>query len=216
MSLQIFKLYLLYFYQDVFINLRSKPMATKKQSKVIKLPYQPFKNDNQKSTPTDYSFKHYLKVCFWDKFFCFKGRARRKEYITFQLADLFIALCFYGALQFFGTHASLLHTSYSIVSTVLIVPLLSVTVRRFHDTGLSGWWCLLAFIPLITIAFLAIKDTEEDENQYGEIPEGKIFTGPSWTNYALPQTTNDSNVIPFHATKKDKTKRDKKSLQDVA
>lgn len=190
-------------------------MATKNQNKVIKIPYQPIQN-NHKLTSTSYSFKHYLKVCFWDKFFCFKGRARRKEYITFQLADLFIALCFYAALHLFTAHTSLLHTAYSIVSTILIIPLLSVTVRRFHDTGLSGWWCLLAFIPLITIAFLAIKDTEEDENKYGEIPEGKIFTGPSWTNYALPQAANESNVIPFRPAKKAATKREKKSLENVA
>ena len=32
---------------------------------------------------------------------------------------------------------------------VMAIPTLSVTVRRLHDVGKSGWWCLLWFLPVV-------------------------------------------------------------------
>ncbi|WP_438319969.1 DUF805 domain-containing protein [Edwardsiella tarda] len=31
----------------------------------------------------------------------------------------------------------------------MLIPKLAVSVRRLHDTGRSGWWCLITLIPLI-------------------------------------------------------------------
>ena len=36
-----------------------------------------------------------------------------------------------------------------ILTLALLVPSLSVTVRRLHDTGRSGWWFFIALIPLV-------------------------------------------------------------------
>ena len=182
----------------------------KKVKKVIKMPQLTAGNDNIKQEPKDYSYGHYLKVCLWDKFFCFKGRARRKEYITFQVADLLVALCFYGILHYVFIGNPYAYATYNIISTVLIVPLMAVTVRRFHDAGFSGWWCLLGVIPLITVAFLAIKDSERSTNKYGEVPEGKVFGAPIWSNYAFRKAYKDSNVISFDTQSDHKAKRKKK------
>ena len=47
----------------------------------------------------------------------------------------------------------------SIYSLVMLVPLVAATTRRLHDTGRSGLWQLLVFIPvlglLVLIWFLA-------------------------------------------------------------
>lgn len=180
-------------------------MTERKLNKVTNMPQLTAENDNIKPSSVDYSYLHYLKVCLWDKFFCFKGRARRKEYITFQLADLFIALNFYFAIHYMSVNAHATYIMYNIISAVLIIPLISVSVRRFHDAGFSGWWCLLGVIPLITVAFLAIKNSERSTNKYGEVPEGKTFKMPLWSNYAV----EEANVVPFRKNTAPKTRRKK-------
>lgn len=61
----------------------------------------------------------------------------------------------------------------SIYSLAVLLPSLGVLVRRLHDTGRSGWWFLLAFIPVIGTIILLVfmcQDSKED-NQYGPNPK---------------------------------------------
>jgi len=55
----------------------------------------------------------------------------------------------------------------SICSLVMLVPLVAATTRRLHDTGRSGFWQLLIFIPvlglLVLIWFLAQESDGENE-----------------------------------------------------
>jgi len=57
----------------------------------------------------------------------------------------------------------------SIYSLVMLVPLVAATTRRLHDTGRSGLWQLLVFIPvlglLVLIWFLAQES--DGENEFG-------------------------------------------------
>lgn len=59
---------------------------------------------------------------------------------------------------------------YIIVAFGLFLPGLAVTVRRLHDTGRSGWWFLISFVPLIggiiLLVFMA-SDTKHEANQWG-------------------------------------------------
>ncbi|MGR3220105.1 MAG: DUF805 domain-containing protein, partial [Candidatus Anammoxibacter sp.] len=56
---------------------------------------------------------------------------------------------------------------------VLLVPSISIAARRLHDTGRTGWWQLIALIPLIgtivLIVFLA--QDSHSENSYGPNPK---------------------------------------------
>jgi len=56
----------------------------------------------------------------------------------------------------------------------VLVPSLAVSVRRLHDTGRSGFWLLLAFVPLIgglvLLVFEAL-DSQPGDNQYGPNPK---------------------------------------------
>lgn len=59
----------------------------------------------------------------------------------------------------------------------LIIPLLSlsVMVRRLHDTGRSGWACLIGLVPFIggLILFMWLcEDSNPGENEYGKNPKG--------------------------------------------
>ena len=43
-----------------------------------------------------------------------------------------------------------------LVALGLLLPNLSVAIRRLHDTGNTGWWVLIGLIPLIGFVVLLI------------------------------------------------------------
>jgi uncharacterized membrane protein YhaH (DUF805 family) len=79
----------------------------------------------------------------------FKGRATRKEFWIFSLIYTVIYVLFGVLDAFFGTVAIQF-----IFALVMSVPCISVTTRRLHDTGRSGWWQLLFILPLIPVVGL--------------------------------------------------------------
>jgi len=53
----------------------------------------------------------------------------------------------------------------------LLIPNLSVSVRRLHDTGRSAWNLLWAFLPFIGCIILIVYyslDSDAGTNKYGE------------------------------------------------
>jgi uncharacterized membrane protein YhaH (DUF805 family) len=47
-------------------------------------------------------------------------------------------------------------------------------VRRLHDTGRSGWWFFIAFVPIaggIILLVLLLLDSTPGDNQYGINPK---------------------------------------------
>jgi uncharacterized membrane protein YhaH (DUF805 family) len=61
---------------------------------------------------------------------------------------------------------------YLVYGLGVLLPSIGVTVRRLHDTNRSGWWFLLAFVPVVNIVllvFLVLESTPGD-NQYGPSP----------------------------------------------
>lgn len=184
--------------------------------KVIAISRATADNDNKIDEIRDFSWGYYLKVCLWHKFFCFKGRARRKEYIAFQLADLVVALAFYALINYAGFQHQGAYLARDIISGILIVPLLSVSVRRFHDVGLCGWWCCLGVVPYVAMIFLAVKDSDKAENKYGVVPEGKTFGTPLWARYMNRDKTAGDNVIDFNRNVIPIEKGKEKSTERVA
>lgn len=61
-----------------------------------------------------------------------------------------------------------------IVALIFLIPGICVYVRRLHDTGRSGWWFFINFIPLIGpivgLVFLLL-DGNIGTNKYGEDPK---------------------------------------------
>lgn len=116
----------------------------------------------------------------WKLAFFLNGRARRKEYWTFVLVN-FIVYLFLRILLVAMTYDTSEFGPFIIFIIACIYALaitpsgISVAVRRLHDTGRSGWWSLLAFIPLIGSIWLTVLlclDSEPGENQWGENPKG--------------------------------------------
>ena len=119
----------------------------------------------------------YLQVL--QKYAVFSGRARRKEYWFFVLFNTIFSIVFTVVDGVTGTFDPTLGMGLiSLIYTLaVLVPSLSVTVRRLHDIGRSGWWLLIVLIPLlgaIIILVFMILDSKPEENQYGANPKAEM------------------------------------------
>ncbi|NCD10901.1 MAG: DUF805 domain-containing protein, partial [Negativicutes bacterium] len=55
----------------------------------------------------------------------------------------------------------------------IILPSISIAVRRLHDTNHSGWWILINMIPLVGgfwFLWLMCKDSDHETNRFGDDP----------------------------------------------
>ena len=110
-------------------------------------------------------FQHFQR-CYSQKFLCFTGRSRRREFWGFALYYGLATLA--TMLLLLGASFCTLYTNSSVMLYVTIMlwgvlqlyqvasllPLLAVTTRRLHDVGRAGWWQLIAYIPaLLLLAF---------------------------------------------------------------
>ncbi|MGV9005395.1 MAG: DUF805 domain-containing protein [Brevundimonas sp.] len=106
-----------------------------------------------------------VKTCL-GKYVDFKGRAGRSEFWWYVVASIVAA-----------TVASILDSMFGkgLFSAVVILgnflPYLAVQVRRLHDTGRSGWWLLIALVPvlgMILLLFWWSKKGTPAANAHGE------------------------------------------------
>ncbi|MGE0417902.1 MAG: DUF805 domain-containing protein [Acetobacteraceae bacterium] len=100
----------------------------------------------------------------------FSGRAVRSEFWFFQLAIVLMGLVA-GALDVIlfgrGSEISPINTIFSLA---VLLPGLGVGVRRLHDTDRSGWWWLIAFVPIagiITLIVFWCLPGTNGRNRYG-------------------------------------------------
>ena len=99
----------------------------------------------------------------------FNGRARRSEYWWFVLINVLVSMAIMLLDMFMGL--GFLSFVYALA---VLLPSLAVAVRRLHDTGRSGWWILVGFVPLIGAIVLLVflfQDSEPGTNQYGPNPK---------------------------------------------
>jgi uncharacterized membrane protein YhaH (DUF805 family) len=118
----------------------------------------------------------------YDRYFDFSGRSSRMEYWMFSLfgtivvivgITLFMMLGYDAATEdanFFGWFVGVLGIMWILFS---IIPSISVTVRRLHDAGFSGWFYFISLVPyvgsLILLIMMVLGSTAGD-NKYGPEP----------------------------------------------
>ena len=110
-------------------------------------------------------------VAYWKKvvlehYADFTGRARRAEFWWYALANLLISIVF-NILIAISSIFWILDVIYVLA---VLIPGLAVGVRRLHDTDKSGWWLLIALIPLVGIIVLIVffaTDGQPGPNKYG-------------------------------------------------
>ena len=108
----------------------------------------------------------------------FNDRARRQEYWFFTLFNVIVSIVLAlmdGAMGSLSASAGVGLLS-GIYALAVFIPSLAVLVRRLHDTGRTGWWVLLCFIPLIgviVILVFLVLDSDPGANEYGPNPKGE-------------------------------------------
>jgi uncharacterized membrane protein YhaH (DUF805 family) len=94
----------------------------------------------------------------------FTGRTTRKEYWMFILIFILLYIPFVVIAQFFNL--PMLTLGFNLV---LLIPSIAIVTRRLHDTGRSGWWQLISFVPvigsLVLVVLLVLKS--DGDNAYG-------------------------------------------------
>ncbi len=105
----------------------------------------------------------------------FDGRSSRTEYWMFGLFNMMFAFLFYSIDLIFDIGFGKLGFGpfYALYALLAFIPGLAVGVRRLHDVDKSGWYMLLAIVPLVNIYLIVLFCTasDEEENYYGEKPE---------------------------------------------
>lgn len=112
------------------------------------------------------------------KYAVFSGRARRMEYWMFFLVSAIISAILLVTDEFMGWKLEMDGDDLGFLSTLyhiaIIIPYLAVIIRRLHDTDRSGWWVLIALIPLVgaivLLVFMILKGNEGD-NRFGPDPK---------------------------------------------
>jgi uncharacterized membrane protein YhaH (DUF805 family) len=112
----------------------------------------------------------YLEVL--KKYALFTGRSRRSEYWYFVLFNLLVAVVLgfvdsaLRKILGFGMFGLL-------YGLAVLLPGIAVSIRRLHDTDRSGWWLLLALVPLVGLVLILflVQDSDASTNRYGQNPK---------------------------------------------
>ncbi|MFW2381317.1 MAG: DUF805 domain-containing protein [Acidimicrobiales bacterium] len=120
----------------------------------------------------------YVWMCLTTKLVQFSGRSRRLEYgsiVLFGTIYAGLALIVEIGLLSISNTAGLI--GLVVVGPIVIWMLLAgtaATVRRLHDLGHSGWWILLAGVPVAAVVmtfYLIFKDGSPNLNRFGPSPK---------------------------------------------
>jgi uncharacterized membrane protein YhaH (DUF805 family) len=131
-----------------------------------------------------------------------EGRSRRSEYWYFHLVLSLIIIFFYIIIAVSTVNMSTTGSAKStaimlpmivsiiffLVMLVFLIPSISVTVRRLHDTGRPGIYYLVGLIPFagpFILLYFCCLDSDEGPNMYGASPK-----------YILPPQT----AVPLNPT----------------
>ena len=106
---------------------------------------------------------------FWANYANFNGRARRSEY---WFSYLFWVLVYFGAFVVDAIVGTVFVIA-GLWALATLIPLLSVSVRRLHDTGKSGSYYLMGLIPFAGGIILLVYFLQDSvgHNAYGPNPK---------------------------------------------
>lgn len=133
---------------------------------------------------------HFFSNIVWiyKNTFNFKDRASRSEFWLYFLYFLIVYAVLAGIdykQDTFDTENGFGGLS-GIFMVLNAVPSWSATARRLHDTGKSGWWQLLSFIPLVgpfIVLGMCAPAGQPHDNEYG----------PAITEAGQRSSTSDIN-----------------------
>lgn len=101
----------------------------------------------------------------------FSGRDTKQQYWMFYLFYMIAYIILSVIDGVIGTGGLL----GGIFALATFIPSIAIATRRLHDIGKSGWWQLIALIPLIGVIVLIVfmvKQGMMGDNQFGNDPRG--------------------------------------------
>lgn len=115
-------------------------------------------------------------MCYTKKYLDLSGRATRGEFWKFVLVQ-FVVCFFVSVLLLMLTDFG--YWTYTIINLILLLPSVSVQVRRLHDTGRHALWYLLTFIPFggIVLFIFNLQKSDSYTNKYGPLPDYSHYEG---------------------------------------
>ena len=109
----------------------------------------------------------------FSKYVTFSGRSSRSAYWWWYLFGILVLVVSLAIDYALGAGGLL----YVLVALAMLLPNLAVLVRRLHDAGHSGWWLLIALLPLIGAIVLLVFTVQDSEppNQWGNGPDERAI-----------------------------------------
>jgi uncharacterized membrane protein YhaH (DUF805 family) len=111
----------------------------------------------------------------WKNYVTFTGRSRRTAYWMFVLFNVLAIILANVIDNVLGLAGDGGYGPLSMIyGLAVFLPGLALAIRRLHDTGRSGWWMLISFLPLIGLIVLIVffvQDSQPGSNQYGPNPK---------------------------------------------
>lgn len=110
--------------------------------------------------------------------FRFSGRASRSEFWWWALFCLLfqVAILLIGSMGVaHGPYGGILGLVYLGSQVVFVVLQTTLTARRLHDIGRSGWWQLIGFVPIVGALLMlwwSLKRGDSGFNRFGDDPLG--------------------------------------------
>jgi uncharacterized membrane protein YhaH (DUF805 family) len=134
----------------------------------------PHENQSKASVEPIFGFVEAVQSGF-QHFFNWRGRASRPAYWWLVLAFVVVVAGPLVLIPIFGSETMIGYAGVAI-SPVFAFPLISAQVRRLHDTGRSGAWWFVRFVPVIGWFWLLVyllDESDQGPNKYGPNPHGR-------------------------------------------
>ena len=106
---------------------------------------------------------------YFSNYFNFKGRTSRKHFWLAILGIIIIEFVLGFVCGLAGVDEKTSNLISSILSLALLIPNLSIEVRRLHDINKSGWWlllCLTGIGAIVILVFFCLASVDEG-NRFG-------------------------------------------------
>lgn len=141
-------------------------------------------------------------ISFYVNSFNFRGRASRSEYwwsALYQILFIVVAITVSSIIE-------IMYFLFLIVLLLSIIPSISVTIRRLHDTDKPWYIILLTCIPylgaLILVYFLALEGTN-GKNKFGFPPSSSTASNLNFPNANVFNATKLSSLYKDVSQQKD-------------